>query len=90
MIISDATTWSITYNRNSGDSICVICDRNIFIIQATGWLLHDFIKWLTITALVGFFWKLTISPVLVLGHSTNMSFRPSNCQKYFRQGKGES
>jgi hypothetical protein len=36
MIVSDATTWSITYDRHSDDSTGVICDRNVFIIQATG------------------------------------------------------
>jgi hypothetical protein len=33
--ISDATTWSITYNHHCNDSRDVIDDRNIFINQAT-------------------------------------------------------
>jgi hypothetical protein len=35
MIVSDATTWSITYDHHYGDSRGVIYFRNIFIIQAT-------------------------------------------------------
>jgi hypothetical protein len=34
-IISDATTWSITYNSRSVYSRDVIYDRDIFMIQAT-------------------------------------------------------
>jgi len=34
MIISDATTWSITYDCHSHGSSGVIYDCNIFIIQA--------------------------------------------------------
>jgi hypothetical protein len=33
-IASDATTWSLTYDHHSDDSIGVIYFRNIFIIQA--------------------------------------------------------
>jgi hypothetical protein len=34
MMVSDATTWSITYDCHSDDSRGVIYNRNIFIIQA--------------------------------------------------------
>ncbi len=35
-IISDATTWSIIYDRQSNDSRGVIYDHKTFIIPATG------------------------------------------------------
>jgi hypothetical protein len=34
-IVSDTTTWSITYNHHSDDSRDVIYDCNIFLNQAT-------------------------------------------------------
>jgi hypothetical protein len=34
-IVSDATTWSVTYGHHSDDSIGVIHYHNIFIKQAT-------------------------------------------------------
>ncbi len=37
-IIGDATTWSITYNCHSDNSIGVIYDGNIFIIHHHLWL----------------------------------------------------
>jgi hypothetical protein len=36
MIVGDATTWSITYDRHSDNSRGVIYDCNNFIIQETG------------------------------------------------------
>ncbi len=34
-VVSDTTTWSITYNRRSDNSRGVIYNRNIFIILVT-------------------------------------------------------
>ncbi len=36
MIVSDATTWSVTYDRHSDNPRGVICNSNIFITQAPG------------------------------------------------------
>ncbi len=36
MIISDASTWSVTYDHHSDNSRGVIYDGNILIIQASG------------------------------------------------------
>jgi hypothetical protein len=38
MVVSETTSWSISYKCHSNDSIGFIYDHNIFIIQATGLL----------------------------------------------------
>ncbi len=38
MIVSDATTWSITDDCHSNNSRGVIYNHNIFVIQATGYI----------------------------------------------------
>ncbi len=44
-IIGDATTWSITYDRPSDNSRGVIYNGNIFIIQATAFVIKIKLAW---------------------------------------------
>jgi hypothetical protein len=45
MTLLESSAWSVTYDRHSDDSRCVIYDRNIFIIQAASkGIKHSLIK----------------------------------------------